>query len=148
MRDTVTPLRPARVLTISIAAPAASVYAFISDPRRIPEWAAGLGSAPTPLPDGAWRLETSVGPMRVTFAPMNALGVADHVVTPLDGKGAAVDVPLRVIPNGSGSEVMLTLFRQPAMSDAQFAADAVLVQADLARLKNAVEKTQNAEAGE
>jgi carbon monoxide dehydrogenase subunit G len=133
------PLRPVRVLTISIAAPAATVYAFISDPRRIPEWATGLGSAPTPLPDGAWRVETPVGAMRVTFAPKNEYGVADHVVTPLSGKGAAVDVPLRVIVNGSGSEVMLTLFRQPEMTDAQFAGDAALVEADLARLKQVIE---------
>lgn len=140
----VTPLRPVRILTVSIAAPAADVYQFISDPRRLPEWAIGLGSAPAPLPDGAWRLETSAGPVRVTFAPTNAFGVADHFVTPVSGQGATVEVPLRVVPNGTGSEVMFTLFRQPDMSDAQFAADAALVRADLARLKNALEKTQSA----
>lgn len=37
------------------------------------------------------------------------------------------------------SEVLLTLFQQPGMSDAQYAADAALVQADLARLKHALE---------
>jgi carbon monoxide dehydrogenase subunit G len=136
----VTPLRAARTLGISIAAPAGDVYAFIADARRLPEWATGLGSAPTRLPDGAWRVETPAGPMRVVFAPANDFGIVDHVVTPLTGGGAAVDVPLRVIPNGNGSEVTITLFQQLGMSDAQYAADAALVQADLARLKRALEK--------
>ena len=78
--------------------------------------------------------------MRVAFAPPNDFGVVDHVVTPLTSGGPAVDVPLRVVPNGSGSEVLLTLFQQPGMSDAQYAADATLVQADLARLKHALEQ--------
>jgi carbon monoxide dehydrogenase subunit G len=133
-------IRPARTVSISIAAPAADVYAFVADPRNLPQWASGLGSTPTPLPDGTWRVETPTGPMRVAFAPKNKFGIVDHVVTPLTGGGPAVDVPLRVIANGNGSEVMLTLFQQPGMSDAQHAADAELVQADLARLKQALER--------
>jgi carbon monoxide dehydrogenase subunit G len=132
-------VRPTRTLSVSIAASAADVYAFIADPRRLPDWATGLGSTPTRLPDGAWRVETPAGPMRVVFAPANDFGVIDHVVTPLTGEGPAVDVPLRVVPNGTGSEVMITLFQQPGMSDAQYAADAALVQADLARLKHVME---------
>jgi carbon monoxide dehydrogenase subunit G len=135
-------LRPARTLSVSIATPAAEVYAFIADPRRLPEWATGLGSTATPLPDGAWRVETPAGPMRVVFAPANDFGVVDHDVTPLTGEGPAVDVPLRVVPNGAGSEVMLTVFQQPGMSDAQYAADTALVQADLERLKNALQHPQ------
>jgi hypothetical protein len=135
----VSQLRPARTLSVSIAAQAPHVYAFIADPRRLPEWATGLGSAPTPVPDGAWRVETPAGPMRVVFAPPNDFGVVDHVVTPLTGGGPAVDVPLRVVPNGTGSKVMLTVFQRPGMSDAQYAADAALVQADLERLKQALE---------
>lgn len=131
--------RPARTLSISIAAPTADVYAFISDPRRLPEWATGLGAAPTPLPDGAWRVETPAGPMRVAFARANDFGVVDHVVTPLTGGDPVADVPLRVVPNGTASEVMLTVFQQPDMSDAQYDADCALVQADLKRLKHALE---------
>jgi hypothetical protein len=70
------------------------------------------------------------------------LGVADHVVTPLTGGGPAVDVPLRVVPNGSGSEVVIMIFHQPGMSDEQYAADAALVQADLERLKDALERSR------
>jgi hypothetical protein len=78
--------------------------------------------------------------MRVVFAPRNDFGVVDHVVYALTGGDPVADVPLRVVPNGSGSEVMLTVFQQPDMSDAQYAADCALVQADLERLKRAVER--------
>jgi carbon monoxide dehydrogenase subunit G len=133
-------LRRARTISVSIAAPASKVYEFVSDPRSIPKWASGLGTTPTPLADGSWRVETPAGPMRVTFAPRNGFGVVDHVVTPLSGGGPDVDVPMRVIPNGSGSEVMLTLFQQPGMSDAQFSADGALIETDLAQLKQAIEQ--------
>ena len=93
-------LLPARTLGVSIAVPAADAYAFMADPRRLPEWATGLGTTPTPLPDGAWRVETPAGPMRVVFAPANGFGVVDHVVTPLTGGDPVADVPLRVVPNG------------------------------------------------
>jgi len=132
-------LRPARTLSVSIAASAADVYAFTSDPRRLSEWATGLGTSPMALPDGAWRVESPVGPMRVVFAPANDFGVVDHIVFPLTGRDPVADVPLRVVPNGTGSEVMLTVFQQPDMSDAQYDADCKLVQADLARLKHALE---------
>jgi hypothetical protein len=66
--------------------------------------------------------------------------VVDHFVRPLDGEGAVVHVPMRVLPNADGSEVLLTLFQQPAMSAEQYAADAALVEADLARLKQVIER--------
>jgi hypothetical protein len=46
---------------------------------------------------------------------------------------------MRVIANGAGSEVTLTLFRQPDMSDAKFAEDAEWVARDLRRLKDVLE---------
>ena len=77
--------------------------------------------------------------MRVDFVPANPYGVVDHWVALLTGDGPVVDVPLRVVPNGAGSEVLLTLFQQPGMSDDQFAADEVLVREDLDRLKRVLE---------
>ena len=132
-------LRRAQTLSISIAVPAVVVYAFVAHPQQLPLWASGLGDRPTPLPGGAWRVETSAGPMRVSFGARNSFGVVDHQVTPLAGEGTSVDVPLRVVPNGTGSEVLLTLFQQPGMSDEQFATDAVLVRVDLERLKRVLE---------
>ena len=44
------------------------------------------------------------------------------------------------MPNGTGSEVMLGLFRQPEMDDAEFARDAELMQKDLLTLKAFLER--------
>jgi hypothetical protein len=46
---------------------------------------------------------------------------------------------VRVVPNGSGSEVIFTLFRQAGMTDAIFARDAEWVAKDLAALKALLE---------
>ncbi|UYW25920.1 hypothetical protein OKC48_22015 [Methylorubrum extorquens] len=55
------------------------------------------------------------------------------------GDGRVVYVPMRVIANGEGSEVMLTLFRQPDMSDEKLAEDEAWVRRDLASLKRLAE---------
>ena len=47
--------------------------------------------------------------------------------------------PMRVVPNGDGSEVMFNLRRLGDMSDEDFSRDAGLVQADLERLKRVLE---------
>ncbi len=48
-------------------------------------------------------------------------------------------MPLRALPHGAGTEVILTLFPLPSMSDADFAADAAIVLRDLASLKDLLE---------
>lgn len=56
------------------------------------------------------------------------------------GDGTEVYVPLRVVENGAGAEVMLTLFRQPGMDEERFAADIKLVNRDLKALKSLIER--------
>ena len=48
--------------------------------------------------------------------------------------------PHRMIANSTGCELLFTLFREPNMSDAQFASDAGFVQRDLNGLKRLLEK--------
>jgi hypothetical protein len=57
----------------------------------------------------------------------------DHTVS--SGDGTAIYVPLRVVRNGDGAEVLLTLFRVPGMTDDKFAADEDWVRRDLLALK-------------
>ena len=130
------PTRDSRTLTVRIERDAAAVYAFASQPENLPRWAAGLGSGVTRSGDG-WVVDTPLGRLRLRFAPPNPLGVLDHAVTLPDG--SVVDVPMRVVPNASGAEVLFTLFRQPAMSAEDFERDAGLVMADLQTLKRLLE---------
>jgi hypothetical protein len=128
---------PARNLSVTIARSVDEVYAFASRPENLPRWASALGAVVGR--EGEWWLaETPNGPVRLRFAPENELGVLDHWVRP-EG-GPAVYVPMRVVPNGEGAEVVFTLFHQPGMTDEQFAADAAWVEKDLTALKRVLEQ--------
>ena len=85
-----------------------------------------------------WEVKTQQGTVGLRFTPPNEYGVLDHTVVLLDG--TEVYVPMRVMPNGTGSEVMLGLFRQPEMDDAEFDRDAGLMQKDLQALKALLER--------
>ena len=125
-----------RKLSVAILRPAAEAYEFLSQPENFPKWASGLGRALRQV-DGEWIADTEQGPARVRFSEPNTFGVLDHaVVLP---QGRSVYVPLRLVPKGGGCELVLTLFRQPDMSDAQFAADAEWVKRDLDAAKRLLE---------
>jgi hypothetical protein len=100
-----------RPVTVSIARPAAEVYAFAHRPE---------------------------GDVRERFSPENPYGVLDHWVTLSDG--TRLSIPLRVVTNGEGAEVTLTLFRAPGMDDATFVRDQDWVARDLAALKALLEQ--------
>jgi hypothetical protein len=106
------------------------------NPTNIPEWAQGLGTAVENV-DGRWFVETGSGRVEVAFAGRNEFGVLDHEV--MLASGEVVYVPMRVISDGDACEVVLTVRRQPDMTEEDFARDAGLVQADLTRLKRVLE---------
>lgn len=128
---------PALHLSIWIDRDLATVYDFLHRPENFPRWAAGLAKGLRRAPDGDWLGTGPDGEIRVRFTPRNEYGVVDHQVFLPDGE--VISVPLRVIANNGGSEVTLTLFRLPEMSDEIFARDAGWVRRDLAQLKAAVE---------
>ena len=126
-----------RLISISITRDQQEVYGFVANPANLPRWASGLGTSIKNV-DGKWIANTQNGPIEIRFAPRNDLGVLDHYVTL--PTGAVIYVPLRVIPNGSGSELTLTLFRQPDMTDQKFREDAEWVLRDLTKLKDILEQ--------
>ncbi|WP_394673260.1 SRPBCC family protein [Limnobacter sp.] len=109
------------------------VYAFASNPQNLPAWAAGLARSEVTKQGDAWVAEAPFGKVKIRFVPLNNFGVLDHDVE-LDS-GVVVHNPMRVVPNGEGSEFTLTLFQQPGMSQQQFEEDARAVAADLHTLK-------------
>lgn len=128
---------PARHIGIGIERPADEVYAFLADPQNFPRWAEGLGRDFSHVEGMSWRVLTPMGTMRVVFSEPNRHGVLDHAVIP-DG-GPAMHNPMRVVANGSGAEVVFTLFRRPEMSDDEFAQDAAMITRDLTALKTLLE---------
>jgi hypothetical protein len=126
------------VISVSIACPLPRAYGFLRMPENFAKWASGLGKSLERSGD-EWITQTPQGPATVRFTPGNEFGVVDHVVIP--PTGAPVYVPMRVVANGEGCEVMLTLFRTPGMSDETFERDAAWVQRDLETLKAVLEKS-------
>ena len=125
-----------RTLSVSIDCPPRRVYAFVRNPLNIPRWAGGLGQGVRREGD-AWILETADGPLGFAFVADNDLGVLDHRVT--IAPGVEVLNPMRVVANGSGSEVSFTLFQLPGMTAAKFDEDAGMVERDLRALKKLLE---------
>jgi hypothetical protein len=125
-----------RHLGVAINQSAARAYEFLCKPENFPKWATGLGRS-LERREGEWVAETPEGSMKVRFSERNAHGVLDHWVYP--PQAPQIYIPLRVIANGEGCELMLTVFRRPQMSDAAFAADAEWVMRDLATAKRLLE---------
>ncbi len=127
----------AKVITCSVRRNARDIYEMLWRPESFTRWASGLSSASLERDDLGWKAQGPEGPIRITFTEHNDLGVMDHWVDL--GNDLIVYVPLRIIPNEDGSEVMLTLFRQPSMSAEKFAEDEAWVRRDLAALKTFAE---------
>jgi hypothetical protein len=123
-------------ISVSIESGPHEVYEFASRPENFPRWATGLATALEPA-DDHWVANTPDGAIRVRFTPRNDHGVLDHHVTLANG--IEVYVPMRVVANGSGSEVIFTLFRTPGMSDEDLARDIEWVTKDLGTLKTLLE---------
>lgn len=132
-----TALAEVRHLSAGIQRDIQAVYDFLAVPANFNLWASGLGNS-LRQENGQWRADGPEGPVTIRFSPRNAYGVADHWVTV--APGVEIYIPLRVIANGDGSEVVLTLLRLPEMTAEKFAEDAEWVMRDLEALQRILEK--------
>jgi hypothetical protein len=124
-----------RYLTVTIDRNVDEAYAFLCKPGSLSKWASGLGEL-TQTADG-WVAQTPDGPISVEFCEPNEFGVLDHWVCPTPDVN--IYIPLRVIRNGEGCELVFTLFRLPDMSDEKFASDAEWVMRDLEMARRVLE---------
>lgn len=122
-----------KVITCSVRRDARELYEMLWQPESFLRWASGLSNAGLEKDAQGWKAQGPEGPIRIRFSGHNDFGVMDHWVDV--GAGRVVYVPLRIVANEEGSEVMLTLFRQPQMSAEKFAEDEAWVRKDLASLK-------------
>ncbi len=130
-------LQEVQHISVSIECPPGEVYRYASDPNNLSAWASGLAGAEVERDGDAWLVDAPFGKARVTFAPTNEFGVIDHDVQ-VEG-APSVHNPMRVMPNGDGSEFLFSVFRQPGMSDEQFFEDTATVARDLQALKQILE---------
>jgi uncharacterized protein YndB with AHSA1/START domain len=123
-----------QTISVFIDRPWEEVYEAIWRPEVFPRWASGLSAAGLHNDNGVWRAQGPGGPVILRFTGHNAFGVMDHWV--FLRSGAEIHVPMRVVAHGDGSEVMVTLFRQPGASPEAFEHDARWVRRDLDALRD------------
>lgn len=128
-------------LSLYIDAPMATAYAFAANPLNLPRWVPSFCKSVTQI-NGKWMVQTADGPVEFAFVPHNTLGVLDHTVT--FASGLALTNPMRVISNGTGCEILFTLFQHEGMTEEQFQKDAESVLGDLTTLKNLLESEKHA----
>lgn len=126
-----------RTVSVRINRPFRTVYDFLAAPENWNGWARGLGKSIRRSQDG-WIADTDEGTIKIRFTPKNDFGIVDHYVR--RKSGVEIYVPMRLITNGSGCELLFTLFRETDMSDERYAADMEFVKQDLNALKTIVEK--------
>jgi hypothetical protein len=124
------------VVHISILAPPQEVIAFLSDMNNWKTWAPWIHAVRRSTARD-WTLDSEVGLMKVRFVESNSLGVLDHEVTL--ASGVTVLNSMRVLANGSGSELVMVLFQSPEASTEEFERDVQAVGDDLARIKKVAE---------
>lgn len=127
---------PSQHLSISIDCSPERVYKFVADPTNLPQWASGLSQSIECI-EGEWIADSPMGRIKVKFAPSNDFGVLDHEVTL--PSGVAHYNPMRVLPNGNGSEVIFTLYQHSNVGDEALASDVKAILHDLKTLKSILE---------
>jgi hypothetical protein len=87
-----------------------------------------------------WIVDTPQGQTKINIAKRNDFGILDQFVTL--PSGIEIFVPMRVVKNDDGSEIMLTVFQTLDMSEKKYIEDTRLVEKDLENLKNLLEAEQ------
>lgn len=123
---------PSQTISLTIPRNWVDLYETIWKPDYFPKWAFALSQSELEPEGNAWKANGPDGAIKVRFTDHNPFGVMDHFID--TGFGKEVYVPMRVVANEEGAEVVITVFRQPLMSDEKFAQDVEWVKRDLQTL--------------
>lgn len=126
-----------RTVSVAIGRSPAEVYDFVADPANLPLWATAFCRS-VRQEAGQWVVDTPDGVVGIRFIERNTAGLLDHWVSP-PGR-PEMHMPMRVVPNAMGSEVLLTIFQQPDQSDEKHVEDARWMERDLRMLKAVLEE--------
>lgn len=130
-------MRASRTITLSIDRPVAMVAAFLAEPLNYPKWAAITGPKFEHRGGLVWLVDTPMGPRLIQFIPPNPYGVVDHA-TYKEGD-EPIFMPMRVVANEEGTELIYTFFQRPGMSDEALESTIEWIRSDLWVLKSVLE---------
>jgi len=127
-----------RTLTVTIDAPFATVAADLADPANHPEWGTEFfAGAAHPGENGSVVVDVPMmgGPVGFKVESDVETGVFDLYLAPLDAQYGP-PLPVRVVPNADGVDVLWTLARTPGASDEQWQGGLDSLQRELVNLKH------------
>lgn len=88
--------------------------------------------------DGWWQFSTPRGKAKLKFNENKKFGILDHTYIDDESKW---DVPMRVIPSGDESEIVITLIKPDNISDVQFNERMNEIGQVFSTLKDLIEKS-------
>ena len=121
---------------VDIEASTEKVYDFLADPMNWPKYAVVNLRSVAPGQNGWFKAVTKFGQGEIKVNGRKELGILDHV---WKDPQASWTVYARVVPNGEGATVMMTLFQPPVMTGAQFDAAMKEMDVEMAKLKEILE---------
>ncbi len=124
-------------VTMTIEAPPESVSTDLADPSSHLEWATEFFSGPAEdQGDGTWRMNVPRmgGPVLMRIDGDTTQGVIDMYLAPV-GVPFGAPLPVRVVPNGDGCDVLFTLAKFQNQSDHKWAAGLQSMKRELRNLK-------------
>jgi hypothetical protein len=122
---------------IDIQAAPEKAYNFLSNPLNWPQYAIVNLRSVSAGEDGWFKAVTKFGEGELKINGVRELGLFDHV---WKDPQATWQVYSRIVPNGGGSTVTMTLFQPPVMTDAQFDHAMKEMDIELNKLKEILEQ--------
>lgn len=126
-----------KIKSIDIQAPVEKVFVFLADPMNWPQYAVVNLRSVTPGKNDWYKAVTKFGEGELKITPIKEFGLLDHT---WKDPQATWTVYSRVVPNGQGATVSMTLFQPPVMSDAQFDQAMLEMDVEMAKLKEILER--------
>ena len=130
-----------RTISTSIARPPREVATDLADPGRHPTWATEFFAGPgEELGEGVWRMKVPAmgGEALMRIDADIEAGIVDLYLAPLDSE-FGTPLPVRVVPNGAGSDVLFSLARMPGQTAQEFQDGVESMERELANLKTRLE---------
>ncbi len=120
-----------RTITMSVSRKTGEVFdAILNSPPKIMPDAKQNG-------DGSWSFSTPRGNANLKFKHNKTFGILDHLYQDEENLW---DVPMRVVPSGNESEVIITIVKPDTLTDAQFDERMKEINQLFENLKQIVEK--------
>lgn len=129
------------VIKQTIDAPLDAVVAVLADGTRHPEWGTTFFSGPAEqVGENDYRSTSPVmgGPITYRIEARRDLGVIDLYLA-REGAPYGDPLPIRVVPNGDGADVLFVLSQAPQQSDEYFAQAVAGMGEELANLRDQLE---------